>query len=150
MTRPLVADLKACATCSIGSCCYEGVELTAEELKRIIKFNPAVPKPWFRTLQGSEKSDEKHPFATVVKNGTCVFQGKDNRCKIYEVRPQYCRDFPLEHGQTAPHYQRLCVLFHQEWSAQSTMKKNLKKREGKKLDQRFKQIEKTVDFRKSL
>ena len=146
MPNTVVVDTHACKTCQIGSCCYEGVELTAEELKRIIASRPLVPKPWFRKLSDSEQSDQDHPFATVVRNGTCVFQGQDNLCTIYPVRPQYCRDFPIEEGKTAPHYCRLCVLFHEEWPAASQRKKNLLRREGPGLEKKLQQIEKSVDF----
>lgn len=108
------ADLEACNSCTVGSCCYEGVELTGAELKRIAASGPKVAKPWFRLMTEKEKSDDDHPFATVVRDGSCVFQDQNNRCTVYNVRPQYCRDFPLEDGKTATHYQRLCVLFHKD------------------------------------
>ncbi len=120
--------------------------MTTEEMQRIAATHPQVPIPWFRKLEGKELSDAEHPYATVVRNGTCVFQDKTNLCKIYDVRPQYCRDFPIEDGKTAPHYQRLCVLFHEQWSAQSALKKNLVKREGQKLAEKFNKIEKSIDF----
>ena len=150
MPESLTADLKACHTCRIGTCCYGGVELTADELKRISKSNPPVAKPWFRKLIGKERSDDEHPFATVVRNGTCVFQDKNNFCLIYDVRPHYCREFPIEKGETAPHYRQLCVLFHEGWRANDPMKNNLLKREGKNLEKKFQQIEKTIDFSKGL
>ncbi len=85
-----------CKKCRIGSCCYEGVELSAQELKTIVKFQPRVPKPWFRKLSPSEITDERHTFTTLVRHGTCVFQDKHNRCLIYPVRPDLCRQFPME------------------------------------------------------
>ena len=130
MSQTLTADIHACQSCRIGSCCYEGVELTNQELRRIVNSNPSVPKPWFRLLKDHEKPDGVHNFSTIVRGNSCVFQGPDNRCMIYEVRPQYCRDFPVEHGKTAPHYQRLCVLFHHQWPANSSTRRTYLQREN--------------------
>ena len=130
MPKKITADLEACKTCRVGSCCYEGVELTSEELKRIVASDPPIEKPWFSVLTGKERSDAEHPFATVVRNGTCVFQDKNNRCTIYAIRPQYCRDFPLEDRTTALHYQRLCVLFHEQWPHNSSVRRTFDQREN--------------------
>ncbi len=130
MSGKITADLEACKTCTIGSCCYEGTELNKKELKRIIRFNPAVPKPWFRLIKDDEYPDGEHHFSTVVRNGSCVFQDGHNRCMIYKVRPHYCRDFPLENNKTAPHYQRLCVLFHEQWPHNSNVRRTFHQREN--------------------
>ena len=130
MPEKITADLKACKTCRVGSCCYEGAELTKKELKRIIRYNPSVEKPWFRMVTESEKPDGIHNFSTIVRNGTCVFQDKDNRCMVYTVRPHYCRDFPLENNKTAPHYRRLCVLFHEKWAHNSGVRRTYNQREN--------------------
>ena len=129
MQKKITADLEACKTCKVGSCCYEGTELNKKELKRIIKFNPDVPKPWFRLIEDQENPDGEHDFSTVVRNGTCVFQDKNNRCMVYKVRPHYCRDFPLEYNRDAPHYKRLCVLFHEQWASSSSVKRTYNQRE---------------------
>ncbi len=131
MKKPEIkADLKACETCRVGSCCYEGVELTNQEMRRIIKFNPAIPKPWFRLVTKEEKPDGIHDFSTIVRNGTCVFQDGKNFCQVYKVRPHYCRDFPLENNKTAPHYKRLCVLFHEHWPKSSPVRAVYESREN--------------------
>ncbi len=129
MPEPIVADLAACKSCRVGSCCYEGAELNKKELKRIIRYHPAVAKPWFRLVTDSEKPDGEHNFSTIIRDGTCVFQDKNNRCLVYKVRPHYCRDFPLENGQTAPHYRRLCVLFHEKWKHNSNVRHTYNQRE---------------------
>ncbi len=130
MSKEITADLEACKTCKAGSCCYEGAELTLRELKIIIKYNPPVAKPWFRLVKKSEKPDGVHDFSTIVRNGTCVFQDKNNLCTVYKVRPHYCRDFPLEDGKTAPHYKRLCVLFHEKWAHNSNTRRVYEEREN--------------------
>ncbi len=104
-----------CKTCQAGTCCYEGVELTQRELLRIIEFKPRVAKPWFRLVDSGEEPDEKYPFATVLREGSCVFQDENNRCMIYPVRPFYCRQFPFEKRKLAPYFKRLCVLCRDQW-----------------------------------
>ncbi len=130
MPEEIKADLEACKSCKVGSCCYEGVDLKREEMKRILKYNPDIPKPWFRVLSDAEVAGGEEHFATVVRSGTCVFQDKDNRCAVYKVRPQYCRDFPLENNKTAPHYRRLCVLFHKDWARNSGVLRTYNQREN--------------------
>ena len=123
-------DEKECKRCTIGSCCYEGAELSQEEVRRIIRHNPPVAKPWFRLVKKSEGLDHQYPFSTIIRGGTCVFQGKDNRCMVYKVRPQACRDFPLETGKPAQYCRRLCVLFKDEWGPNSAIKRVLREREN--------------------
>lgn len=38
----------------------------------------------------------KHPYAMakVYPGAPCVFLNKENKCVIYETRPQICRDYP--------------------------------------------------------
>ena len=113
--RKKLPDTKACKTCRVGSCCYEGAEMTLNEMKAILRKNPKVPKPWFRLVEPHEEPEKHYPFSTIMRNGTCVFQDKDNRCLVYRIRPKHCREFPLEKGKTAPYYKRLCVLFCGQW-----------------------------------
>jgi Fe-S-cluster containining protein len=115
MENKIVPDSRVCRNCTVGSCCYEGAELSPDELKRIIRYDPAVPKPWFRLVAPHEGPEEEYPFSTIMREGTCVFQDTDNRCLIYSVRPRSCRDFPYEKGKTAPYFQRLCVQWYQKW-----------------------------------
>lgn len=124
-------DPGACRTCTSGSCCYEGVELSAAQMRRILKYGPAVPKPWFRLVRPDEHPDKDYPFATVIRNGTCVFQDGLNRCRVYPVRPRFCREFPMENGRAAPFYKRLCVLFRDEWP-DNAVRRTYLRREKKK------------------
>lgn len=97
-----------CPGCCSGSCCKEGVELSKDEIKAIIFFNPAVKKPWFRKVDKLCNPEAGSEYETVLRSGTCVFQAKDKRCIVYPVRPSYCRQFPLEDGKLAPFYEPLC------------------------------------------
>ncbi len=147
-------DIRICKECPVGSCCYEGVDLSPQELRRIIRFQPAVKKPWFRLIEASESSQKGYPFSTIIRDGTCVFQDKNNRCHIYPVRPSFCREFPLEGKKVAPFYKRLCVLFYQEWP-NNNIKRTYRKREKNQKSVAFLKKylysthrNKTVDFTK--
>lgn len=39
--------------------------------------------------------DDEILILPITQNATCCFLGKDYRCKIYESRPQVCKDFGL-------------------------------------------------------
>ncbi|MFH1775985.1 MAG: YkgJ family cysteine cluster protein [Candidatus Omnitrophota bacterium] len=110
MSRTL--DLEKCKVCADGICCREGVELTKEELKRIVRFAPGVKKPWFRRLKANEGTTPEDEFETVIKNKRCVFQDENKRCMVYPVRPKYCAEFPLEGGKVAEFYDELCGRLH--------------------------------------
>ena len=129
MSEKIVPDLKACLKCKVGSCCYEGVDITREERDKIIAYNPNVPKPWFDVIPPEERDDDKHIYSTAIRNGTCVFQDENNRCMVYAVRPGHCQDFPLENEEAAPYYKRLCVLFHEQWE-NNNVKETFEQREG--------------------
>ncbi len=122
--------LKVCKICKVGSCCYEGAELTKQEMKKIIHYNPRIPKPWFRLVRNHEEPDGIHLFSTIERNGTCIFQDKDNRCLIYDVRPRICRHFPMEDGRKALYCERLCVVFYDRWP-RNRVKRNYYQREKK-------------------
>jgi len=124
-------NLETCRKCNIGSCCYEGAELSKKELIKILKVSPKIPKPWFRLVEKHEELDKEYPFTTIMRKGTCVFQDKNNRCAIYNVRPQNCREFPLEYNQAAPYYKRLCKVFNEQWGSNSSIRKVYKEREKK-------------------
>jgi len=103
-----IHDLRLCRECTVGSCCRDGVELDLLDVARILRKNPDVPKPWFRYLSRSKEFPSGFRFETMVRRRRCVFQMEDRRCAIYDVRPAYCREFPIEDGRRAPLYDYLC------------------------------------------
>ena len=100
--------LSMCTTCVTGSCCKDGVEVDLEEAKRISKLNINLRKPWFVNLLEDSEMPSGWSVSTTVRHGRCVFQRKDYKCMIYEYRPTFCRDFPLEKGRIAEFYNYLC------------------------------------------
>jgi Fe-S-cluster containining protein len=91
-----------CIKC--GACCkWEGVVvLTPEDIGRIAK-HLSVDKDEFL-----EEYTKKQGKNIVLKNkpesSSCVFL-EDNKCKIWDVKPKQCADFPMK-------YEKRCPGFH--------------------------------------
>jgi Fe-S-cluster containining protein len=100
--------LERCKTCTSGSCCREGVELSRQEIRRIVSLNPKVKKPWFRLVDEEDQPQPPYIYETIVRDNRCVFQDKHKRCLVYKVRPKACAEFPLDNGRIAQYYKRLC------------------------------------------
>jgi len=103
-----VHDLRLCRLCNLGRCCKDGVELDLLEVARILKRGPDLPQPWFRYLSRDRSFPSGFRFTTVTRHRRCVFQNENRRCVIYDIRPRFCREFPLEGGARAPEYLYLC------------------------------------------
>ncbi len=116
MRRKIIHHKKAgvhhpqlCQGCRVGSCCAEGVEVDLFEVSRILKESVVgIPRPWFYYLRRDRTFPSGFVFSTILRHGRCVFQAPDRRCRVYSVRPRFCREFPLESGAKAPEYHRLC------------------------------------------
>jgi len=83
-----------CIQC--GNCCSreEGwVEMTANEMENATKYLK-MDQISFQHHFVEKTEGEKH-FIKNSETGACIFLQKDNRCKIYEFRPQHCRTFPF-------------------------------------------------------
>ncbi|MFH1691317.1 MAG: YkgJ family cysteine cluster protein [Candidatus Omnitrophota bacterium] len=101
-------NLEVCKECYQGSCCRQGVEADLFEVARILKLDLDIPRPWFDYVGRDKRSPSGYVFSTVLKNRRCIFQDDNMRCRIYEVRPRYCSEFPFEDGKVAPYYKHLC------------------------------------------
>ena len=113
-----------CKTCITGSCCRDGVEVDLEEAKKISKLKLRLKKPWFNLLQPDRDMPSGWSLSTVVRDGSCVFHKKDYKCRIYEMRPFYCRAFPVEEGEVSKFFHYLC---EKPKSLKRKIKKHFKK-----------------------
>lgn len=100
--------LEMCEQCYVGTCCREGVEADLFEVARILKMDLDIPRPWFDFLGRDKRMPSGYKFSTVLKKRRCIFQDDNMRCRIYEIRPRYCLEFPFENGKIAPFYRDLC------------------------------------------
>lgn len=72
--RQAIDNLYPCSSC--GSCC-----------KRINKVVENIPK--FSELYNIEINDLQFPYQYDI-NGKCEMLDSDNKCKVYENRPNIC------------------------------------------------------------
>lgn len=84
----------ACTGC--GACCTGGtdheVAVDATEQERIRDYL-GISTAWWRRRYLVRDRDG-HSGIRLARNGRCPFLGKDNRCRIYPVRPRQCRTYP--------------------------------------------------------
>jgi Fe-S-cluster containining protein len=100
---------RLCKDCAVGACCREGVEVDLFEVSRILKkVSLDIAQPWFYYLRRDKSFPSGFVFSTFLRDGRCVFQADDRRCRVYALRPRFCKEFPLENGGKAPEYHRLC------------------------------------------
>ncbi len=101
-------DTTVCVECYQGSCCREGVEADLFEVSRILEKDLDIPRPWFQYVGRDKRFPSGYKFATLLKKKRCIFQNGRMRCLVYEIRPRFCEEFPLENGKKAPYYHALC------------------------------------------
>ena len=79
-------DCTECAHC----CKTMQVEVNAADIDRLAAHlalsKPAFAKRYLRTAEDNAK---------VINTVPCPFLGEDNRCTVYEHRPEACREFPF-------------------------------------------------------
>ena len=82
-------DSFPCEMC--GKCCHQpNIVLRPEEIDRI-SVAAKIPLYEFMTKYVERTKDGRMLFS---KTDPCAFLGNDNRCRIWEDRPEICRDFP--------------------------------------------------------
>ena len=80
-----------CTAC--GHCCRSlQIVVDDKDIRRLAQRLGMTSKEFSRRYVGRAEDGTKH-FASTP----CSFLGADNRCSVYEDRPQACRDFPYLH-----------------------------------------------------
>jgi hypothetical protein len=82
-----------CTGC--GACCIGGpdhvVEVSAQEAEAI-RAHLELSRTWFRRRYLDRNADDTG--IRLNRDGRCPFLGRDNRCRVYPVRPHQCRTYP--------------------------------------------------------
>lgn len=78
-------DCLQCANC----CKTTPALVERSDAKRIAKFLGLTPKGFIRKYLLEDFNGEM-----VIQRVPCTFLNEDNTCKIYEVRPRACREYP--------------------------------------------------------
>lgn len=81
-----------CLAC--GNCCRTlQIVVDDKDIERLAARLAITPQQFARQYVGTAPDRTKH-----FKSTPCAFLGADNRCSVYEDRPQACRDFPYLHA----------------------------------------------------
>jgi Fe-S-cluster containining protein len=82
-----------CLNC--GNCCKTlQVIVDKQDIERLSKRLNISPKEFNRLYVKVDQTDKQ----TYLGSSPCQFLGSDNKCSVYEDRPQSCRDFPYLHA----------------------------------------------------
>ncbi|MBF0693947.1 MAG: YkgJ family cysteine cluster protein [Flavobacterium sp.] len=77
-----------CLTCA--NCCKTtGPLFTSADIERLAKYFRMKPQQFISTYL---RIDEDNDY--VLQSVPCTFLDSDNTCRIYDVRPKACREFP--------------------------------------------------------
>lgn len=95
--RIAISGPSPCDRC-VAACCKQwgpdyAVLLRGDEVRRFAPFATQVP------IDAGGRLVVEHVLPYV--DGRCQFLGSDDRCTIYDDRPQSCRDF-----ECVPHFNR--------------------------------------------
>ena len=95
-------EILACTDClECANCCSTtGPLFTDKDIGRIAKYLRIKPSEFTEKYL---RIDEDKDY--VLQQVPCAFLDEDNRCKIYDVRPKACREFP--HTDRIKQYQIL-------------------------------------------
>ena len=83
-------DCTKCANC----CRTLEVVVDNNDVDRLARRLGVTPAQFARRYVAVADDRTKH-----LATSPCVFLGDDNRCTVYEDRPQACRDFPYLHDK---------------------------------------------------
>ena len=100
-----------CMKCdTLGACCCEGVWVDLEEAKSITAYG--IFKGHFSNLEEDETFPSGWKVSSSYNDGRCSFLDPDNLCNIHKtdfnLKPKYCKEFPIQDGKTSPSYKDLC------------------------------------------
>lgn len=92
------------------SCCRYGTWVDLEEAKKITELDLFGS---FEDIEVDTEYPSGFKIATKIENGACSFLDKDGLCSIhkvnYELKPHYCKEFPLRDGKFFENAKHLCV-----------------------------------------
>ena len=87
-TRRVDFDCLACGAC----CCDNDVTLDEIDIKR---FKAAGRGELVKPPYAKKRKSDGRVHLKLLKNGRCRHLKRDNKCKIYEIRPLACSEFPM-------------------------------------------------------
>jgi len=95
----------ACQQC--GACCrWSGYVIVRRDEVDAIAAHLGVTPEQFANTYARLTSSRRNLSLIEQDDGSCVFLGADNRCRIHPVKPRQCRDFPAR--WTVPDLETAC------------------------------------------
>ena len=92
-------DYHKCIGC--GKCCYcVPIAVTGKDI-RVMACKLGMNVKEFKK-QYTEAYPKVLGLSHFKKENPCAFLDENNKCKIYDARPQICRDYPLMKGARIP------------------------------------------------
>lgn len=80
-----------CLSC--GNCCRSTVtDFSSSDISRASKFLGVSKKAFIRSYLMQE-----YDGTYITNHAPCPFLQSDNKCQIYEARPEVCRSYPHTH-----------------------------------------------------
>lgn len=101
-----------CEKChKMSHCCKTGACVDLENAKKIMELGL---KGTFHEFKIDKDFPSGYMVATSYNDQPCTFLEEDGLCSIhkisYDLKPHYCKEFPLENGEVSPHVDELCVM----------------------------------------
>ncbi len=82
-----------CLKC--GNCCRTlQIVVDDKDIQRLAQRLKTTTQQFAKQYVGIDEYQTQ-----FLKSTPCVFLGEDNRCSVYEDRPQACHDFPYLHSE---------------------------------------------------
>lgn len=82
-----------CGQCCTGDPAQHYVEVTREEQRRIFQYLELNGGQFRREY--IETTEDGSEGIRLLQSGRCPFLERDNRCRIYSVRPNQCLTYPF-------------------------------------------------------
>ena len=102
LPKPRLEDLKPgevlCDYCPAKCCRYFAMPIDEPETREDFEYIR-----WYLLHQGATVFTEDETWYLLV-HATCKHLGDDNRCGIYETRPQICRDYSTDDCEYEDHW----------------------------------------------
>lgn len=100
-----------CSKCAKQSaCCGSGAWVDLEEAKKILSLGL---KGDFFQLEKDADFPSGYRIGTSYNDNPCTFLTPEGLCAIhcadYNLKPAYCKEFPLENGRLSPFADILCL-----------------------------------------
>lgn len=89
---PIHFECTSCGKCCTGSSDTHYIALNHDEADKL-QAHLGVSAAWFKRHYVEHLTRET--YSIRMTRGQCVFLGRNNQCKIYDLRPTQCKTYPF-------------------------------------------------------